>query len=693
MAILPETHFNKHENITIGEAKQALSTGTWGDSAALKLTIQDASRADNYTSTKEWVMNWMTASTLYQSPYTVRYWENTQTERSNVPFFTVATAVNSLVPQIIKGLFYDDPPFLAQNRPGTTAQEARAMSSVLAYQLEEIQFREQLRLGVTTALLYGTTIWKYGWEIFSKERVTYERKIKPLVVPDPVNPGKTQEIYDDDEEVEEKRETIEVHRPTFETVTDLKQILVDPGLAEPNIQKAKYVIHRMYVTWDDLEDLRERPGINLPSRDELLQLFFPPIEKPQVEESLLAQQTPLWDARAEPPFEDTTADPFEKPLELMERWDNKRYILVLQKKLVIASTENPFGCIPFFSLGWWDVPGAFWSMGLARTIGSEQRLQAGIMNTWLDGVSLMLNGVYVRVRGTSVPTQNIRMAPGKVIDVDTKDALTPLDRAKPIPEAMQAYAASVSRAETVSGASEPGMQGVAGTSGHSNLARSATGANMLAGGAGSRVEEFIEKLSTNVLIPLLDAFHDLNTRLLPLKLVRQILDKELAHTYIKEAQGDLINLKNARVKFSIRAAAKLLARRNMAQALPIMLQFLQAGPIIEGLAVSGQKVDVKELVRMMFEVSDWKNINDVIVDMTPADQQRWMAQQQASKEAVKQKGAQQLQAQKTNDQFALNNDENIARAGREVMRQAMEQASSTDEVTGQPGGPGFGSNS
>ena len=566
------------------------------------------------------------------------------------------------------------------------------MSAVVAYQLEDIGLREQLRLGVTNALLYGTTVWKYGYEMFTKEQCRYERKIKPITVPDPVNPGKTTQIYDKDEEVVEIKEEIEVHRPTFENISDLKQILPDPGLSVPNIQKGKFLCHRMYLDWNELEDLRERPGINLPSKEELLKLFFPPVEKPPVEESLLLQQTPLWDARAEPPFETTTADPFAQPLELIERWDDKRYILVLQKKLVIASTENPFGCIPYFSLGWWDVPGAFWSMGLARTIGSEQRLQAGIMNTWLDGVSLMLNGVYVRVKGNSVPTQNIRMAPGKVIDVETKDALTPLDRQKPIPEAMQAYGASVTRAETVSGASEFAMQGTAGTSGHSNAARTATGVNALAGGSGSRVEEFIEKLSTNVLIPLLDAIHDLNTRLMPLKVLRQILDKELAHEWIKEAQNDIIELKNARLKFSIRAAAKLLARRNMAQALPIMLQFLQAGPIIEGLAVMGQKVNVKELIRMMFEVSDWKNQNDVIVDMTPEDQQRWAMQQQGSKEMIKQKGAMQLQQKKTDDQFQLNNDENIARAGREVLRTAMEQASQPVEVQGAPGGTAFGSN-
>ena len=64
MALLSETFINKHEHVLEAEAKQALASGVWGDSAALKLVVQDCNRAENFQTTKEWVMNWMTASTL-----------------------------------------------------------------------------------------------------------------------------------------------------------------------------------------------------------------------------------------------------------------------------------------------------------------------------------------------------------------------------------------------------------------------------------------------------------------------------------------------------------------------------------------------------------------------------------------------------------------------------------------------------
>src|SRR5262249_28075967 len=183
-------------------------------------------------------------------------------------------------------------------------------------------------------------------------------------------------------------------------------------------------------------------------------LFFPPKEPVKSAVSEISIRNPLWDARAEARFEETTVDPFNQPLEVLERWDDGQYIVVLQQKLVICNDENPYGVIPFFSIGWWDVPEAFWSMGLAKTIGSEQRLQQGMTNLMIDNATLNLNGVYVRVRGKSVPTQSFRVAPGKIVEVDNKDDFKVLDRLPAIPEVIEHMSLSQQRAEQVSAANE-----------------------------------------------------------------------------------------------------------------------------------------------------------------------------------------------------------------------------------------------
>jgi hypothetical protein len=686
--LLEQPAVNVHAPITPDEAKAVLAENIWANDPALKLVVQDALRAENFASTKAWVMQWPSASTLYQSPYTAQYWEGTQSERANVPFFTVATAVNSLVPQIINGLFYDDPPFMIQKRPGTTAVVASAIGALLSYQLEDIGFREELKRGCFNAVLFGTGIWKWGWETFTRTRKIYVRESANPVVPNVTDtlPDITVEAQDEDEQIVEEIIDEDVDRPVFENITNLRYVLVDPGLNVPNINKGKYVIHRMYLTWNDLDKLRERPGFKIPPRAELLSLFLPPQEPVEAAPSEITNRNPLWDARAEARYEKTTVDPFDQPLEVLERWDNGKCIAVLNKKIVICNDQNPYGEIPFLSIGWWDVPEAFWSMGLAKVIGAEQRLQQGLTNLYLDNASLNLNGVYLRVRGKSVPTQSIRISPGKIVDVDNKDDFKVLERLPAVPEATQHLSLSESRAERVSGVSDPGMQGVAGSSGHSSLARTASGANLLAAGAGSRVADFVEKLSDNVIVPFLYKAHELNRAMLPAKAIKYILGEELQHEFMK-GKGDVVEILNARVKFAILAASKLQARRAMAQALPMIVQFLTSPETTKQLAAQGKKVKIEEVVKMFFAVSDWKTYDDIVVDMTSEEKQQSAANSPAAMAQAKMAAQQAALGQQHNNKSDLVEQENIARAGRDVLKHGLKQGESEGAEAAPPAGP------
>lgn len=677
--------------ITPEEAKAALRTGLFADNPALRLVCQDTERAEMHEMTKSWILSWDSARQLYQSPHRPRYWSGGMTEAASISFFTVATAVNSLVPQIISGMFSDNPPFMIEEHSGTTAQAARAVGALLAYQLEDINFREQLRLGVTNACLFGTAIFKWGWETYTKKRKIYKRKNPDVNLP-PAFPGaKPVQITDDDFEQEIIEEL--VSRPCFENITNLREVLVDPGLNVPDISKGKYVIHRLYMTYNDLEKLRNRPGFEIPSKDEVLSWFLPPIEQAEGAPQEQGVTNPLYDAKAEPRYVDTTIDPFEQPLEVLERWDNTSYIVVIQKKLVICNTENPYGKIPFSSVGWWDVPEAFWSLGLGRTIGNEQELQQGITNIALDQATINLNGVYVRVRGKSIPTQSIRIAPGKIIEVDDKDGFKPLDRQPAVPEAQQFLAMSQARAEQVSGANEASSQGIAGQSGHSNMARSSAGAQILASGASNRVEDFLEKLSGQVFVPFLYEMHEMNCEMLPPSQMRYILDDELQHEFMQDS-GDLLEILNARIKFEILAASKMQVMRTMAQSLPLLTQYLANQQTQEQLAIQGKKVNVLELTRMYFAVAKWKTVNDVIVDMTPEDSQRAQAMNPAAGAMMKQQAQTQSQAQLEQQKFEheqqLQDQSNTARAAREVLRTVFEKEATPEALTGEPGPAGLG---
>ncbi len=693
MAILPDPKIENYGDISPASARSALATGVWDDDSALQMVVNDANTAENFENTKSWVLMWNSASLLYQSPYIPQYWVGTQSESASIPLHTVATTVNTLVPQIMNGLFYQNPPFLVQERPGTTSAAARAVSAVQAYQLEEIRFKDEIQFGAVNACLYGTGIWKYGWRTYTRLRKVYKRAQEPVKLPP--TPGlPNQYLIPDDEEMIE--ETVEeyVDTPTFEHIVNLRQVLIDPGLQVPDIQKAKYVIHRNYLTWEDLDRLRDVPGYNIPSKEKLLELFLPPKEEPISAAAENGPKNPLWDARSEPRDTETTIDPFAQPLEILERWDNNKLIVVLQKKLVIRNEENPFGKIPFLAVNLMDIPESFYGMGLAVLVGPEQRLQQGVLNAYINNVALNLNGIYVRVRGKSVPTQPIRMFPGKIVDVDHKDDFSILERLPAVPEAAQTIAMSQARVEQTSGSNALTMQGSLGGGARSSITRTATGVTALSGGADARVQGFVERIATRVMIPFFYAMAEMNAALMPLKTLKYILDEELQHNYAGtgDKPADLTDILNARVKFEVSAASRLQARRNMAQSLPVITQFLMNQQVMQALAIEGKKVDIDEILKMFFMVSDWKNFDDVIKPMTPEDQQRYQQTLQSNTAAVQLKGKMALQQQAHQNKLEEVEASNMAKAAREVQRHALIASETNEVLNGEPGNQGFGSN-
>jgi len=676
MPILDPPEVNPYQEITPEEAKGFLSNEVWGEDPALKLCLQDCQKAEDGELRRQFLMGWNSARDLYNSTFVANFWPGTQMESASVNFFTVATAVNGINPQILAGLFYENPPFMTQERSGTSAQASRAVSALLGYQLEDINFREELRLGCMNFLLFGTAMFQEGWEKYTKQRKIVKRKNPVTTIKSKIPGAPPTTIADDELEVEIIEEVID--RPTFEHIVNLREILVDPGLDVPDIRKAKYVIRRRYMTWEDLDRLRDREGYDIPSREKLLELFLPPVEPVESNPQQEGGRNPLYDGRADSPWEKTTIDPFQQPLEVLERWDNNTYIVVLQKKLVIYNDKNIYGKIPFLSIGWWDSPGQFWSMGLGRTIGTEQRIQTGITNLVMNIANLKLNAPMVRVKGKSVPTQSIRIGPSRMIEVDKQGDLEPLKFGEPVAEATQLFMASQQRVGEVSGnnpvASSP--------AGHSNLARSSAGAQGVMQSASNVVSEAVDKLANQVLVPFLYDMQECNQMFLAPSQLNYILSEELKHEYVENG-GDVLDILNARVMFSVLAGSKMQSRRQMVQSLPMLSQFLSNGEIIGALAIEHKKVDVTELLRMWMEASEFKNMNDLIVPMTAEDQQRL---QQSQGGMLQQKA--QIDQQKQQQQFRMKqqllDQENMARSARDILREGFKKSVGPDELTGLP---------
>lgn len=661
MAIIPI------KDVTSGPIKpeDIKSPSDYAQDAALRLVVQDAANADAFLSEKMWPLRWKEIDILYQSPRPISSWEGTNVAEANVTSFTIAKHVNSIVPQLVQGIFYENPPFVLRPRPGTDESVVRAKSAVFSSQLDEMKFEEQIEDGWFYTVLFGTAIYKWGWLTQKKKETRYVRKAAPRKVATTFG-DVTIHTPESDEFVAKDIEK-DVDRPELEHVP-LNYIKVDPGLRKPDIREAKWVMHDTYMTFTDLQALRDIEGWKIPGDAELKSYFMPPEEEPLVASNQEGNGGNASVAHAAPRYDATTIDPLQKPLLVRERWDKDKVIAVLQDKLVIRNEANPFGVIPFYSSHWWRIPDSFYSLGVGHLVGQDQRVQQGLRNAALNLLGLACNPNYLRSRGANVPTQQIRQRRGGIIEVDgdVDKAFRILEVPKVPQEVWAALQSSTAESESTSGADQLLTQGD--TSGpRSSMGRTAGGAAQLGAASATRLQGPVSRFISNVFVPWLYQMDELDKERLPMSTLRDILGDEIGPDFKVDEELYL----NAKFEYEVLAGARLSAKRAMAASLPLLNSIFENPQILSQLEQTGEVVDVKELLAMYMEVSEWKNSRNLIRKLTPEEKQAKQAQNEAANKAAQQA---QLENQKFQNKQQLNAQNNDARAVQQVAKLTLEHA-------------------
>lgn len=642
MSVIP-TKGNPHATITPDQVKVngAKRPSVFTDEAALRLTVQDASNFEAWLDNKQYLTLWRESDVLYQSPRNPRPWENGVTTEPDVSRFTVAKHVNSLVPTFMSGLFYDTPPFILRPRPGTTQETTRAWTSLFSVLLDRCEFKQESEEGIESGTLNGTAIFKGGWVKETKIRKKFVRKNAPAkaTLPFESQPRSVHTAESDEFEVKEVVE--EINKPLFE-FCQLGTVLVDPAWNKPNqIHKAKALVHRRYMTYYQMEKLRENPSYNLPDADTLKGYWAPPIETavaPSAVEKSLSTNTVVMHAEGQD--QETTEDPYAKPLKVDERWDADHATTVLQDKLLIRNEAHNMSRICFFSFNWWNIQNSGWGLGVGRLVGADQRLETGMTNAALKILALAVNQQYIRSRGANVPTQQIRSRLGGIIDVDgdVDKAFKILESPKVPVEAFTILQNSRQQSESTSGADETMVQGNLPQKGGSSIGRTATGAGNLAAASASRLQGPLGRFVDNVFIPFLQFVDEMVRENMPISEIRQILGDELGDDFMK--QLDIENFMNAQMRYEVLAGAHLAAKKAMAQALPWLVQVFENPHILDSLNKTGWTVDVKELYGMMMEMSEWKNSRQLIRELNPQEKKMYA---QATQGQIMQKSQLELQ--------------------------------------------------
>jgi hypothetical protein len=664
----------------------------------LALVVQSAAMAKAFIANKQWTLMWRDADLLYQAPRPMTVYENTYVLEPNVQRFTVAKVCNAVVPQLYKGLFYDDPPMLMRPRPGTSQKVVDAKTAIFSFILDQCQFKTQTKWGLEQMAHLGTSIFKWGYDW--QEIVTRKRKATVAKVESGNASDVKDAIFlptDEPPTIVEDSKTLPI--PFFEW-RPLDKVLVDPQLSVSDIRKAGWVVDVRYMDWYQLNDLCKAieqakadgetgsviQGWRLPSLAKRNAIWANP-PKAQTLETEQATYIEGVVHHSEKNNVKSSPDSHRTKLEILEYWDKGRKIMVLNQECVIYCGDNEFKRIPFLSANWWNRPRAFYGMGLGLIVGQNQRVDQGTINAILKILSYGVNPIYLRNRDDNAPVQTIRTGLGKIMSVtDVDKSYKLLETPKMPSDVWAALKESEQATESSSGADQMLVQGSS-AGPRSSMGRTAGGANILAGASATRLDGPLDNFIEQVFKPFLGVVDTLVFNIMSDAAIYHILGREQGDDFLKDFK--ISEFHNAQIDYEVLAGSSLAAKRTMAQSMVMLTQILENPNLQEMLASDGKKIKIGPIISMWMEASEWKNKNDIVVDMTQEEKQKRDAN---SKAAIMQ---QQVQAKTQGDQqkFAqkqqLEDQSSDNRIKRDITREAAKASGLNEAVEGEPSTQGI----
>lgn len=663
----------------------------FNDSAAVKLVLDDTSTADNYINVQQWANGWTLADLLYQSPATQSAFDGGNIGQASVPKYMVSNHISSIVPKIMGGIFFEDPPFLLRPRPGTIPEIITAKTAVFSAQLDHIKFEEEVERTLEQAALLGTGIMKFGYVEYDKKVKKYKRKAAKLSLPQPDGTTKLIDTPDSDQQ-EFEYITKTVSHPWLK-YCDIRTVLVNPGCRIGDIRKAGWVVYRDYATFSDLNHLRGTEGYNIPEEDVLRDIFVNGITSgPDNITMTIPEGMMGYLQHALPRSYKTSADPNVAPMEILERWDDEKVIVVLSfngHNILIRNEANPYGKIPFYSFNWRNIPDNFYGQGLGLLIGSEQIVEQGVTNLALDLLAYGLQPTAVRKKGFNTLTQNIRWRQGGIIDVEEDvDKAFKFLQMPPVPgEAWQFIAQAQTSGAATSGANEQVVQGAASMGGKATGMRTGTGSAAVIQANASRLDGPAGRFVRQVFEPWLYQMDELNNDLLPTSVIRDILGDELGEGYMV----DHVDFRNAKIEYEVLAGSKLGAKKEMLQFLPVILQMVNNPTFSQNIMDAGYLWDGQAIFNEFARGAGYKFAQPFLIKMTPQQKQKHDANSPAALQAAQAQAAQKMGLQKFQQEQTLEDQKQLGKAGNDGFRAAIEKATDP-ELLGQNSTQGFGSN-
>ena len=167
------------------------------------------------------------------------------------------------MPQLYKGLFFEDPPMVLRPRPGTSQKIVDEKTTVMSVLLDECQFKREIKWGLEQLAHLGTGIWKWGVKRVEK-RIPH-RVVESIKTAEGAAGGAETIHSDAPPKIEWTTKVCYV--PFFES-RPLGNVLIDATTEVGDIREAGHVIDRRFMNFYQLRDLKnanvDKDGKSLP---------------------------------------------------------------------------------------------------------------------------------------------------------------------------------------------------------------------------------------------------------------------------------------------------------------------------------------------------------------------------------------------------------------------------------------------
>lgn len=595
----------------------------WNDSFAAKVVSEDFEEAARYReAAHDW--RWAIHDEIYQAWCEQLYWPGSKQPRSSLSVYLAFEQIETMLPKVLTGLWGDVPPFQVDPRPGTKFQEAQAVSDTLEWQLEEAKAPAVFYAALKDATIYGDGIVELGWDARKMTRRTWVATFVPKMQKVQTIFGSMSVPVGKERKVRELVREEMVNMPTLEKVS-IKSFYIDPNCQGVDQNKGRYAIKRMFLTIDEIQSYANVKGFKVPSIERLRYLAT---KKPTTNTDNAVASSERARGNQWEPSKDYTADPAGKRIEVLQ-WDGgpsfSRRVWLLGREDVMFNGAG-FGFCPYFHFFYADVPDRFYSLGVCDVVEGDQRLIQGVRNARVDELSLNINASTIKRRGGGVAQSQYRRRPGNVIEVENPKEDVIREQTNNVTQ--DAYIEESMARRNAQGTTGVSDIAAVGSPEGNSANRTATGVGVQAKAYDVRMMFMVAKCEIFAIEPLLVAMQTLNSRYLDPDQVVEVLGKDG-----RWVQIDPLQIKNARVKFSMRAAQRMLSRFGLLQTFPLIIQTFGNPDLLKMLAMTqGMTVDFLELGHALEDMTGYRRRYGGF--FRPLNQQEQQALQQPPPEEV-----------------------------------------------------------